>query len=178
MQIEQLFRREILNYPNVIFCPLAQEHTPLYLKWFKDPLVRKNLDKGTPFSDTDIISFVNWATSSNRCHYSIVSYNGKPIGHAGIKGLNDVLSIAEISCVIGEREHLGSGIGIAIVTQFVKDALIQYPKLNEIVFTRLNDLPSKLFSKLGFQKKQENDWNIYSISRRQAEFIVTKCFTQ
>ena len=173
MQLRDYLQKELDYFADIGFERITSEHTSYYLRWFQNHLVRRNLESDTPNLDADIISFVEWASSSKNFHYYIITHRARPIGHAGLKKHSTQNSTAELSCVIGEAEYIGTGIGIAAMIRFVDFVITHYPAITWFEITRPKSRSRRFFESLGFEDiGPQGERHLLKISKLQLETLL------
>ncbi len=175
MNLETFLQKEIKQFPNINFVRFTQDYLPFYLRWFKDPLVLRHLNKSTPQNDIQISRFVNFASTSVTDHYYIINLDNEPIGHTGLKNIDYQLFSAELSCVIGEKKYIGQGVGLSTMVHFIKYVLTNYPKIKTFEFTRLTGLPNNIYKSLCFKKSGNKEGSdIYTVNKIQLLELLNK----
>lgn len=83
----------------------------------------------------------------------------------GLKNIDSHSRNAEVSCVIGDRNALGSGIGLIAMHDFVNYVFEKYP-LEEVYAVRKRGVTgNRMFSALGFIKSESEESEIYAITK-------------
>lgn len=91
--------------------PMSEADMALRVRWFNDPEVNKTLilDE-TLYLDKTIDWFKRAISDDSRRDFLIETLDEKPIGFAGLVGIDHRDKIAEIYIVIGEKEYWGKGV--------------------------------------------------------------------
>jgi len=153
------------------FVPLTREHTSLYYEWFNNPVVRRNLLPTTPKSEEKIKEWIEDITTCPNTKYFIIYESEMPIGHFGIKDMkltSNTTKTAELSCVIGREESIGTGDGMRAMASFFKYAFDNY-SFDEVYITRLKGISGQnFFTRLGFEFSDDDDTVVrYTLSRHK-----------
>ena len=96
--------------------PLRRDLVPLYQRWSNDFEVMRFLDTMRPMSlEAPEEWYARVSKKKNEAHFTIyVKAQLRPIGAAGLNGINHANRTAEFEIMIGEKDHWGKGYGTEV----------------------------------------------------------------
>ena len=108
-------RRPIIRGEQVFLRPSERDDLPLFVRWFNDIDVLRNLAMFAPMSDSGETAWFDRmlaAQGSTDYHYVICLLDGaRPIGTIGLHGLDLQNGSAEFGIAIGEKSEWNRGYG-------------------------------------------------------------------
>ena len=95
---------------------MEEEDVPHKVRWVNDPVVRATLNFDYPISDVGTRQWLARVTADpSRRDFTVCLRDGsRPIGYAGLIGIDWRHSKAELYMGIGETDHWGQGLGTEI----------------------------------------------------------------
>ena len=96
--------------------PLRRDLVPLYQRWYNDFEVMRFLDTMRPTSlEAPEEWYARVSKKKNEAHFTIYAKAQlRPIGAAGLNGINHANRTAEFEIMIGEKDHWGKGYGTEV----------------------------------------------------------------
>ncbi len=108
-------RRPIISEGQVYLRPSERADLPAFVRWFNDADVLRNLAMRAPMSEaaeTQWFDRMVAAQGKTDYHFVICLLDGdRPIGTAGLHGIDELNGNAEFGIAIGEKDEWGKGYG-------------------------------------------------------------------
>lgn len=166
IESERKIREESTRIDFELFNPTSiEEYLPFYLKWFNNQTVRRNLDPQTPDSEEGIRKWLTQKTNSNNSYYFIL-YDGDKIGHVGAEEVKGYPNLVEVSCVIGEEDYIGKGIGLSVMFLHLNKIFKEKSQVDGVLIVRVLDSTSHLLKYIGCRRvSSSSPFNVYVLSK-------------
>ncbi|MCL5090985.1 MAG: hypothetical protein M1514_03185 [Patescibacteria group bacterium] len=118
----------------------------------------------TPASEKGIRGWLKQACDSN--NYSQIIYKQKPIGHTKlIPSPMETPNVAEVSCVIGDEQLVGSGLGMAVMFKYLQITFTTHPELEGVLIYRIPNISSHTFIRMGLEKIENPSFDVFLLRR-------------
>lgn len=122
--------------------------TPAYVKWFRDPGIRRWIAGGTPTAEGCRAYIAKWLTDPNAMLWGIV-VDGRVVGTIKAERLTDQ---AVLGLLIGDARMRGHGVGVKAISQAARWCLRHW-KVGRVAagIHPFNTRSMRAFEKCGFQ---------------------------
>jgi RimJ/RimL family protein N-acetyltransferase len=108
-------RRPIISGRHVYLRPSELADLPAFVRWFNDADVLRNLARRAPMSEAGEAQwFERMLEAQEKTDYHFViclRHDDRPIGTAGLHGIDEINGNAEFGIAIGEKDEWGKGYG-------------------------------------------------------------------
>lgn len=158
----------------------SAQDRPIYGAYLRDPSLWLHMPEPPPsrLDDADLDALIALSADAPHHHVRAALQEGQPVGQMRLEFIGAHRSKAELSYWLG-APHRGQGIGRALVTRFVQQALAEFPGLDLIV-ARVhpqNTASARLLQGCGFtattrqitgltaRGRDEGDWPVFALSR-------------
>lgn len=148
----------MLKGKKVVLRPIRKSDLELFLKWFNDTEVIKNLVLYLPMTEAAEEKWIQEAMEKQRPIFMIEAIlpNGrrKPIGNCGFHQIREKDRVASFGIAIGEKKFWNRGYGTE-ATRLVIDYGFTWLNLHKIESAAIdfNDRSIKMHLKVGFKKE-------------------------
>lgn len=155
------------SHKDFSFRKLTTNDKVLYLDWFNNNKVRRNLQPTTPRTEEEITKWLSNTTQRSDMQYYIINTGGgKSIGHSGIKNIDESLNTAELSCVIGDEKSIGSSFGLLAMANFIDFTFEQYDFNSVYLLRNKNILGKNFLTNFGFTFNPGKDYDRYTLDKK------------
>ena len=160
----------MLKSKRVALRPVRKSDISLFLKWFNDPEIMRNLGLHLPVTEVEEEKWIeSLATTRKQTDVILVIEAGKkriPIGCVSLNKINRENQNAELSVAIGEKRYRGRGYGPEAIGLLMEHGFVQ---LNlHRVYTgayAFNEASLRALTKCGFRREGRQRQAVFTDGR-------------